>query len=147
MERLTYTTSEMENNGIDCPVKADNDLVDRFCNQVCDEFENNCPYAMMGIKLKEYEDIGIPTDDIIDILSVMSESQDDVDDQGISIGMIHDLVELMRYRETGFTPQQMQQKNIELEYWHRQALTYAAQLGEIRIWQAEQKDKAVNKDE
>lgn len=114
--------------------------------------ESNADILEAGVrKLATYEDIGIPAEDIIDILAIMSESQDDVDDSGISVGMIHDLVELARYRESGLTPEEvkylrdassnvlkfvmdkMKIKN-ECEQWRKEALTYATQLGEIRIW-------------
>lgn len=58
MERLTMTDAEMEeirqyNPDFDCPVKAD---ALNFCDYVCDEFQNNCPFKNMGNRLKAYED-------------------------------------------------------------------------------------------
>lgn len=56
MSRLTYTDEELaEFENMDCPVKA-NDLVNRFCDIVCDEFQSNCPFKELGKKLKAYED-------------------------------------------------------------------------------------------
>lgn len=56
MSRLTYTDEELaEFENMDCPVKA-NDLVNRFCDRVCDEFQSNCPFKELGKKLKAYED-------------------------------------------------------------------------------------------
>ena len=55
MERLTFTDEEMERTGTDCPVKNDY-IVDRFCDNVCDEFQHNCPFMKMAQKLKSYED-------------------------------------------------------------------------------------------
>lgn len=56
MERLTFTEEEMnEFDDLDCPVK-NYPLVSRFCDRVCDEFQQDCPYKEMGKKLKVYED-------------------------------------------------------------------------------------------
>lgn len=56
MGRLTYTDEELnEFENMDCPVKI-NDLVGRFCDRVCDEFQHNCPFKELGKKLKVYED-------------------------------------------------------------------------------------------
>ena len=56
MERLTFTDEELaEFEDMDCPVK-NNDLVNRFCDSVCDEFQYNCPFKELGKKLKAYED-------------------------------------------------------------------------------------------
>lgn len=55
MERLTFTDEEMERIDTDCPVKNDYHI-DRFCDNVCDEFQNNCPFMKMAQKLKAYED-------------------------------------------------------------------------------------------
>lgn len=56
MERLTFGDDEMMCN---CPVKTtgDEDDVTKFCDQVCDEWQSNCPYMKMGKKLKHYEDL------------------------------------------------------------------------------------------
>lgn len=56
MKRLTYTDEELsEFSNMECPVKA-NDLVNNFCDNVCDEFQHNCPFMKMAQKLKYYED-------------------------------------------------------------------------------------------
>ncbi len=55
MERLTFTDEELERINTDCPVKNDYHI-DRFCDNVCDEFQNNCPFMKMAQKLKAYED-------------------------------------------------------------------------------------------
>ena len=55
MERLTFTDEEMNRIETDCPVKNDY-LIDRFCDNVCDEFQHNCPFMKMAQKLKKYED-------------------------------------------------------------------------------------------
>lgn len=55
MERLTFTDEEMERIETDCPVKNDYHI-DRFCDNVCDEFQYNCPFMKMAQKLKVYED-------------------------------------------------------------------------------------------
>lgn len=55
MERLTFTDEEMERIETDCPVKNDY-LTDRFCDNVCDEFQHNCPFMKMAQRLKAYED-------------------------------------------------------------------------------------------
>lgn len=40
-----------------CPIKAEEDSVtQRFCDRVCDEFQGNCPFMNVGLKLKDYED-------------------------------------------------------------------------------------------
>ena len=63
MERLTFTDDEMKaiDENFDCPVKNnpddDNDLVSRFCEKVCDEFQNDCPFEKTAKKLKTYEDL------------------------------------------------------------------------------------------
>ena len=63
-ERLTFTDKEMDeireySPSFDCPVKSEEgDLVNQFCDSVCDEFQSNCPFMEMGKKLKCYEDIG-----------------------------------------------------------------------------------------
>ena len=63
MDRLTYTDDEMEKirtmilADYDCPIKAEKDsTTNTFCNLVCDEFEEDCPFAKVGLKLKAYED-------------------------------------------------------------------------------------------
>lgn len=50
-------------------------------------------------KLAAYEDTGLNPEEIKDILSIISESQDDVNEDGISTGMINDLIELAKYRQ------------------------------------------------
>lgn len=55
MGRLTYTDEEMSKMGIDCPVR-DIENVSDFCERVCDEFQDDCPYMRMAEKLKRYED-------------------------------------------------------------------------------------------
>ena len=55
MSRLTFTDEEMERIDTDCPVKNDYHI-DRFCDNVCDEFQHNCPFMKMAQKLKAYED-------------------------------------------------------------------------------------------
>ena len=56
MARLTYTDEELtEFENLDCPVK-DTDIVNKFCEIVCDEFQSNCPFKELGKKLKAYED-------------------------------------------------------------------------------------------
>ena len=55
MERLTFTDEELWRIGTDCPVKNDYHI-DQFCDNVCDEFQNNCPFMKLAQKLKEYED-------------------------------------------------------------------------------------------
>ena len=55
MERLTFRDDEMQ---CECPVRCnEDDDVSQFCNQVCDEWQSNCPYMNMGKKLKHYEDL------------------------------------------------------------------------------------------
>ena len=40
-----------------CPIKAEEDSVtQKFCDRVCDKFQENCPFMNVGLKLKEYED-------------------------------------------------------------------------------------------
>lgn len=62
MERLTLTDKEMDEirgyvPDFDCPVKAEEgDIVNKFCDTICDEFQSNCPFMKMGQKLKIYED-------------------------------------------------------------------------------------------
>lgn len=59
MERLTMTDAEMRGIGpdFDCPVNVDNDgVISDFCDRVCDDFQNNCPFQKMAERLKEYED-------------------------------------------------------------------------------------------
>lgn len=72
-------------------------------------------------KLAEYEDTGLPPDDVIDILAVISESQDDQDENGISTGMLHDLLELYQYRKTGLSPKEVEETRIWRDYWRRTA--------------------------
>jgi hypothetical protein len=50
-------------------------------------------------KVAEYQELGLTLEEIKDILSVLSENQDDVDEDGISMGLIHDLLELAKYRK------------------------------------------------
>lgn len=50
-------------------------------------------------RLAEYENIKLEPEEIKDVLLLLSENQDDVDDDGISMGLIHNLFELMEYRE------------------------------------------------
>lgn len=62
MERLTMTDSEMDEirqyaGNFDCPIKAEDDsTTQNFCDRVCDEFQKDCPFAKVGLKLKAYED-------------------------------------------------------------------------------------------
>ena len=64
MERLTYTYDEMDEirtmilADYDCPIKAEEEdsTTQKFCNLVCDEFQDDCPFAKVGWKLKAYED-------------------------------------------------------------------------------------------
>lgn len=62
MERLTFTDAELDEirqyaPDFDCPIKAEEgSITSRFCDRVCDEFQNTCPFKAMGKKLKEYED-------------------------------------------------------------------------------------------
>lgn len=62
MERLTMTDGELNEirqycSDFNCPIKAEEDSVtQRFCDRVCDEFQGNCPFMNVGLKLKEYED-------------------------------------------------------------------------------------------
>lgn len=55
-------------------------------------------------ELKAYKDTRLTPEEIKDIISVLSENQDDVDDLGISVGLLNDLLELEKYRKTGLTP-------------------------------------------
>lgn len=61
-ERLTFTDAEMKeiDENLSCPVKNNPedayDLVTRFCDMVCDEFQHDCPFQKMAQKLKFYED-------------------------------------------------------------------------------------------
>lgn len=57
------------------------------------------PFEVVVDRLAEYEDTGLTPEEIKDILSVLSENQDDVDEDGISMGLIHELLELARYRQ------------------------------------------------
>lgn len=58
MERLTMTDDEMNEIPVDCPVKLDDEgVVNAFCERVCDEFSQNCPFDKLGKRLKEYEDL------------------------------------------------------------------------------------------
>lgn len=89
--------------------------------------EKNADILESGVRrLAEYEDIGIPADDIKDILAIMSESQDDVDESGISVGMIHDLVELARYRESGLTPEEV--KNLAITWQGKELNDHITEL-------------------
>lgn len=62
MERLTMTDTEMEEIrqyawNFNCPIKAEEDsTTQKFCNLVCDEFQYDCPFEKVGLKLKSYED-------------------------------------------------------------------------------------------
>lgn len=63
-ERLTMTDAEMDEirqyaPDFDCPVKAyEGSVTNLFCESVCDEFQNHCPFMEMSKRLKCYEDIG-----------------------------------------------------------------------------------------
>lgn len=56
------TDAEMEEirqyaGNFNCPIKAEEDsTTQKFCNLVCDEFQYDCPFAKVGLKLKAYED-------------------------------------------------------------------------------------------
>lgn len=62
MERLTMTDKEMDkirehSPSFDCPVKAEEEsITQKFCDTVCDEFQDECPFSNMAKKLKSYED-------------------------------------------------------------------------------------------
>ena len=61
-ERLTFTDAEMKeiDEDFSCAVKNNPedayDLVTRFCDMVCDEFQYDCPFQKLAQKLKFYED-------------------------------------------------------------------------------------------
>ena len=58
MKRLTMTDDELsEIPNCNCPVKVVDDRTQYFCESVCDEFQDNCPFMRMAQKLKEYEDL------------------------------------------------------------------------------------------
>ena len=61
----------------------------------------------------ELFDTGLTAEDIKDIFIVISESQDDVDENGISDGILRALIELAHYRNTGLTPEQLRQVDEE----------------------------------
>lgn len=84
-------------------------------------------------RLAEYEDIGLEPEEIKDIFIVISESQDEVDNAGISIGLLNDLIELAAYRKIGLTPEQIEQLKKEKDYWEREAKKWCAKLGEKRL--------------
>ena len=62
MERLTMTNEEIESirqycEHFNCPIKAEeDDITNQFCDKMCDEFQDNCPFMKVGLKLKSYED-------------------------------------------------------------------------------------------
>jgi hypothetical protein len=92
MERLTY--KQFDANAVDV-------LAVREINW-SDENGGNKQSAYTGNAinlLSAYEDTGLTPEEVKDILSVMSENQDDVDEDGISTGMINDLLELAKYRQ------------------------------------------------
>lgn len=55
-ERMTYTDDEMDAEGVGCPVKDTSENFDFICSRVCSGNIIDCPYAQMGLRLKEYED-------------------------------------------------------------------------------------------
>lgn len=64
MSRLTMTDAEIDeirrlsSSSYDCYVRSEEgDTTEEFCNVVCEEFGNNCPFKRMADKLKEYEDL------------------------------------------------------------------------------------------
>ena len=60
MERLTMTDAEMREIGpvFNCPVKAEDlSRTQEFCDRVCDEFQFDCPFQKMAMRLKKYEDL------------------------------------------------------------------------------------------
>lgn len=107
------------------------------------------------LKLAEYEDIGLEPEEIKDIFIVISESQDEVDNAGISIGLLNDLIELACYRKTGLVPEEIKEHEnryrayrnacggmapsevaalkADRDYWRAEALKWCAKLGENRI--------------
>lgn len=62
MERLTMTNEELNEirqcySDFNCPIKAEEDsITQNFCDRVCDEFQEKCPFKNVGLKLKNYED-------------------------------------------------------------------------------------------
>lgn len=62
MKRLTFTDAEMDEirqyaPDFDCPIKAEEgSITSSFCDRVCDEFQDTCPFKATGKKMKEYED-------------------------------------------------------------------------------------------
>lgn len=73
MERLTFTDKEMKeiSEDFDCPIKnetdSDDDVVVRFCSNVCDTFQNDCPFKRVGERLKGYEDTNLTPEQIVEI--------------------------------------------------------------------------------
>lgn len=75
----------------------------KFCNDSCMYGDNICPYDMAKKALEEiqqYREIGT-VEEIKDLLVTISEAAEDVDENGISIGFIKDLIELSEYRKVG----------------------------------------------
>lgn len=66
-------------------------------------------------KLATYEDTGCEPQTIINLDNICRDQSNNMIKRGL----------------------EMEQLYNECEYWHRQAITYAAQLGEIRIWLAQ----------
>lgn len=114
MKRMTYWNEERQRYEINdaCMIHAGS-ITDRLAH--FENLQTECieltgyGLEMLATKYAEFLDdiarlhafdsIGLTPEEIKDILSVLSENQDDVDEDGISTGMIHDLLKLARYRQ------------------------------------------------
>ena len=65
------------------------------------EFQEAMATAMKALKeIQQYRAIGI-VEEIKEILQIISEGQDDVDESGISTGLLHTLLEYAEYKKIG----------------------------------------------
>ena len=68
MERLTFDKDDNRREA--CPIKFDidgEDTISKFCENVCDEWEDNCPFMAVGKRLQEYEDTNLTPEQIVEI--------------------------------------------------------------------------------
>ena len=82
---ISYIRSCRKAN-IDCTVTVDKSLTHGILNAL--------------VEVRQYRKLGT-VEELTDAIQVMSESSDDVDENGISIGTIKDLAELAKYRKLG----------------------------------------------
>ena len=102
---------------LDCWIENDKDIIAN-CDTEDDEFDDDKELAELSLKdyserkelfetaisalkeIQQYREIGT-VEEIKDLLATISEAAEEVDESGISVGFVKDLIQLKKYREIG----------------------------------------------